>query len=462
MESGSGRSGVIEGGDRRGTADMGIYGAVGAEKAVGASAEPEGALSRQEEGRPRVVVISFCCGPGEGSEVATGWSWTKFAAAVADVTLVTTPAFRAELEAEIERNDLSINVLYLDLPMWAALARLRLATLGYCFWQLLAARAIRRYERDGLVDAVHQVSFSSSILPSALLASNAPSRVWGPIGGSTRTPVTLYRYLTVAGAAREVVRDALSLVARCTWQPMMARHATVIIALNQDEVKRFGKGPTPVVLEPTLGTLAPRRPASAAVDPEGAAAKAEASHGRLRTAVFAARLIPWKGVLLAVRAMQYAPSWRLVVLGDGQDRLAAEKLVARLGLGDRVELKGRVPRPEVFDWFDVADALLFPSFHDAGGWVALEARAAGCHVVCLDAGGPSLQAGPSAQVVPVRPAATLAYRLGQRIEGLGPRRQREDHVLGEGGPADLEAWYTGRLAPGGPRRVAGGVDVPVL
>jgi glycosyltransferase involved in cell wall biosynthesis len=37
------------------------------------------------------------------------------------------------------------------------------------------------------------------------------------------------------------------------------------------------------------------------------------------------------------------------------------------------------------------DVLAHPSLHDSGGWVCLEAMAAGRPVVCLDLGGPGVQ-----------------------------------------------------------------------
>jgi glycosyltransferase involved in cell wall biosynthesis len=37
------------------------------------------------------------------------------------------------------------------------------------------------------------------------------------------------------------------------------------------------------------------------------------------------------------------------------------------------------------------DVLLFPSLHDSGGWVTLEAMAAGRPVICLDLGGPAVR-----------------------------------------------------------------------
>ena len=36
----------------------------------------------------------------------------------------------------------------------------------------------------------------------------------------------------------------------------------------------------------------------------------------MRVALFVGRLIPWKGLLLAVESLKYAPDWKLVVLGE--------------------------------------------------------------------------------------------------------------------------------------------------
>jgi glycosyltransferase involved in cell wall biosynthesis len=52
---------------------------------------------------------------------------------------------------------------------------------------------------------------------------------------------------------------------------------------------------------------------------------------------------------------------------------------------------GVIPRWQVLEKLAECDVLLHPSLHDSGGWVCLEAMAAGRPVVCLDLGGPALQ-----------------------------------------------------------------------
>src|SRR5262249_17128782 len=48
----------------------------------------------------------------------------------------------------------------------------------------------------------------------------------------------------------------------------------------------------------------------------------------------------------------------------------------------------RMPPAELFELYDTHSLLLFPSLHDSGGFVVLEALSHGLPVVCLDLGGP--------------------------------------------------------------------------
>ena len=52
---------------------------------------------------------------------------------------------------------------------------------------------------------------------------------------------------------------------------------------------------------------------------------------------------------------------------------------------------GKLPRKEVLKKLAECNVLVHPSLHDSGGWVCVEAMAAGRPVICLDLGGPALQ-----------------------------------------------------------------------
>jgi glycosyltransferase involved in cell wall biosynthesis len=82
-----------------------------------------------------------------------------------------------------------------------------------------------------------------------------------------------------------------------------------------------------------------------------------------------------------------------------------------------------------------------PSLHDSGGWVALEAMAAGRPVICLDLGGPALQVSEATGIkipatTPKQVVADLASALEQ-LAGDPSRRAR----LGEAARATIQEKY---------------------
>lgn len=384
--------------------------------------------------RPVAVLICYTCGPGGGSEVGAGWAWARAAAEVADVVLIShTNMYRPAVEAATA--GLPIRTVWVDVP--AALRRILTGKLGgmlqYCFWQAKVGRVLRRLERAEPVDVVHQVTWASDSLPSALVASRAPVRIWGPVGGTTGTAPGLYRYLSARGVAAELFRTVLTSPLRAVFGGWAARHATLVVAMNPDVARRWRSVRAPVVVE-TNTALTDDDLAGAAPGPPWA------PDGR-RVAVFVARLIPLKGLLLAVRSLVEAPGWRLVVLGQGPDGTRAARLARRLEVADRVEFRGEVPRRDVLAAFRSADALLFPSFHDSASWAVGEATSLGCPVVCLDAAGPPLSAGDNGHVVTVAPARTLPARLGRCLAELPGRGEPDRHLSAGRLPDLLRAWY---------------------
>lgn len=102
-----------------------------------------------------------------------------------------------------------------------------------------------------------------------------------------------------------------------------------------------------------------------------------------RLVVVCARLVASKRVELAVSAAR-APGLRLVVVGDGPERVGLEALAE--GLGPRARFLGALPRREALAWIGAADVLLHPSALEAAPSVVREARALGVPVVACDAG----------------------------------------------------------------------------
>ncbi len=77
--------------------------------------------------------------------------------------------------------------------------------------------------------------------------------------------------------------------------------------------------------------------------------------------------------------------------GNGPELERLQTLAQELGVAQRVKFWGRLPREETLSKLRDCHVLVHPSLHDSGGWVCLEAMAAGRPVICLDLGGPAVQ-----------------------------------------------------------------------
>jgi glycosyltransferase involved in cell wall biosynthesis len=105
-----------------------------------------------------------------------------------------------------------------------------------------------------------------------------------------------------------------------------------------------------------------------------------APRGRTLRLGVAARLVPLKGVALAVHALERlrraGEDCELVVAGQGSERASLEREVARLGLGQHVRFLGLVQDMAAF--YREVDLLLCPSVTELAGLTVLEAASQGC------------------------------------------------------------------------------------
>lgn len=112
-------------------------------------------------------------------------------------------------------------------------------------------------------------------------------------------------------------------------------------------------------------------------------------------AVSIGNLLHWKGFQLGLRAFAKIqgqfPASEYWIIGEGPEEERLRRLAWDLGISEKVTFFGQLSRAEALEKLVQCDVLLHPSLHDSGGWVCLEAMAAGRPVICLDLGGPALQ-----------------------------------------------------------------------
>jgi glycosyltransferase involved in cell wall biosynthesis len=102
--------------------------------------------------------------------------------------------------------------------------------------------------------------------------------------------------------------------------------------------------------------------------------------------------VHWKGFELGLRAFAAAnlEEGEYWFVGDGPERGRLTRIAVSLGVANRIRFVGEVPRDSVFETLSQCDVLVHPSLHDSGGWICLEAMAAGIPVVCLNLAGPAV------------------------------------------------------------------------
>jgi glycosyltransferase involved in cell wall biosynthesis len=198
-----------------------------------------------------------------------------------------------------------------------------------------------------------------------------------------------------------------------------ARAAACVIACNPDVAGDLRRTGAPVHLIPH-GVDLDRFVATPAAPAE------------VLTMLAVGRLVPKKGfpVMLDAAARMLAP-FRLRIIGDGPERGALEAQIARLGLGDRVELAGPRTHDELPAEFAAAHIVVVPSVMDGKGDrdglpnVVLEAMSCGRPVVASDVGAISSAVvdGHTGVLVPPGDAAALAGALEFLVDQPGTRER---------------------------------------
>lgn len=355
----------------------------------------------------RVLISAYTALPGAGSESGAGWMWSRAAAERHDVWLMTRSADLPMLrEGLADERDLKMELVPVDPPSWTRSARLDIR-LHYLLWQIAAAKTARRLHREVGFDVAHHLTFAVDWMPTAVASLRDVPFVWGPVGGATGMGKGLWRWLSMKDRMAEAGREIITRLCRRAFGDSVARRAALIIAQNDDVAARF-QGHGQVVVEPNPALeLTLHRSGSTTVE-----------HGR--HAIFAGRLLPWKGVRLSIAtlAQPHVKDWTLTVYGDGPESRPAQQLARALGVRDRVRFEGVRPRHEVIEALNRADAFLFPSMHDSAPWALAEAMAAGCPPVSLDRGGPGTMIRETGCGVAVPVGADLPRRLSYALASV--------------------------------------------
>jgi glycosyltransferase involved in cell wall biosynthesis len=379
--------------------------------------------------RARILVSAYACEPGRGSDPSIGWNIVTEMAEHHDVWVITRQNNRGPIAEALARSGggPSPRFEYFDLPPHLSFYKRGGRGVGvyYYRWQLGAARFARELHRRHRFDLAHHVTFVRYWSPTAVDDLGIPF-VIGPVGGGEWAPASTWGGAGATGYFYESARTLARWVADRDPNVLrsLRRADTVIAATDdtRDRLVRLGCGR--VVVEGVAGLSCE----------EIASAGDGAAPGGPLTFASVGRLLHWKGFHLGLRAFARLPdrTARYSIVGTGPMRSRLERLARDLGVAERVRFLGHRPRSETLELIRQSHVLVHPSLHDSGGFVCLEAMAAGRPVVCLDRGGPAAMVHdgcaitvPSVGVEQVVADPTLALERLARDPALRERMGRE-------------------------------------
>ncbi|WIE65412.1 glycosyltransferase [Curtobacterium sp. MCLR17_036] len=386
------------------------------------------------QGRPVVLITAFACDPRLPSEPTIGWeylrTWLRIAAEHdLDVVAVMNERSRAATTDALRSEGADTSRLELVSPAEPRWSRIlghhRLTRLEHVAWGLRTPAAVRNtIDVDRIVLARH-VTFASELLPAPITWLTGRSfTVWGPVGSTGRADAYLYaprprdwllRYLV------QRLRDRLSAIAARRTGRRVGLSLVTSAALA-DQLRAAGASvrvfpnTRPIIVD------APGEPTT----------RRETAHAGIAI-LSVGNLVPLKRIELTIAALATTElaDARLRVAGKpapGRENHLAD-LARRLGVAERVEFLGQVPREDVIREMHRADVLVHLSAREGGSGVVGEATSVGLPVVVFEGTGAAAvleYAGAPGVMVPrtrLRSTRSIAEAI---VEAAAQPRRRSD------------------------------------
>lgn len=371
----------------------------------------------------KILMSAYACGPGLGSEEGNSWNWSaSLADAGHEVTVLTRPEHRSKIDAALEdRPDRPLRFLYVDVPRSARPVKGNAGVyMKYLAWQWAAYRLAKGLVKRKEFDLVHHISWGSLQLGTWMGRLPVPL-VFGPVGGGQTAPRSLRRFY--AGDWRTEVLRTFVTEKLVSVDPFarMATHRARLTLVNNEETAQLAR---------RLGSANVRYASEMGVPPEALADTPPQPTGDRLRLLWVGRLLPRKGLPLALQAIALARRTvdvHLTVVGGGPQSSQVRGWIEELGITDAVDHLGAIPFSEVQAAYRSHDALLFSSLRDSTGAQILESMAAGVPVIALDQSGAAVLIGDErGMLVRVGEAQETLERVAAAIVTLA---QDPDHLI---------------------------------
>jgi glycosyltransferase involved in cell wall biosynthesis len=366
----------------------------------------------------RVLLLADDCAPHSSSALASGYQTAKALSRHVEVTLAT----RVDHRAALQQYGLEgVDVAYIGdastghSPLWGLARHAQKVSPGvFAYGNAVEfeRQAFRRFKAAltrGEFDVVHRLTPASLDLPSPLATWSPEPFVVGPLRGAPPVPSPLRAELDPRKEDR-----ACADWAALRWLPYQRstfRHAAAIL-VNSAPVAAVPNDALERVIDfPEIG-----------IEPEHFSEPGPRDPGR--SLVFLVDSTFGRCDLLEVVLRAFAESrglgaYRLILRGEGPDRLRVSRLVADSGLTERVEFLGAVSHAEELAGLREADVFVSAGLRELRTRPLLEAMASGCVPIVVDFAGYAACVGEEAGLcLPLGSKDELVQRFRGAFEAL--------------------------------------------
>lgn len=334
----------------------------------------------------KILISAYACRPNMGSEPGVGWNTIREVSKYHQIWVLTREDNRAAIKSGMgDFNSSKPHFIYCEPPQWFNWWHSTQLP-HYYMWQIEAFFQARRLYQEICFDAAHHITYVRYSTPSFLSLLPVPF-IWGSVGGGEMAPKSYWKTFSASGKRYEILRAIAHRAGEIDpFTGITARRSALVRATTGATAKRLLKlGASRIEIYSESGL--------SQAEIEILSQFAMPSDPPVRF-ISMARLLHWKGLHLGIMAFAKADlssDAEYWIVGEGPEKEKLQALAQHLGVGDQIRFWGRLPREETLNKLSQCHALIHPSLHDSGGWVCLEAMAAGRPIVCLDIGGPSVQ-----------------------------------------------------------------------
>jgi len=334
----------------------------------------------------KILLSAYACEPNKGSEAGIGWNWVlEIAKRGHNVTVIT----RSNNEEVIKgffllnKKPNNLNFVYFDLPKSILFFKKVIGVYGYyIIWQLLILNKAFLLHKKIKFDLAHHITFGSIRMNSYLWLLGVPFFL-GPVAGGEHSPKALLKSMPLKNRGFENLRLFSNKLIKFNFLSRISFSATKIIFPTSQQTlellpKKFRlKSKPSLAIGINLG--------------DNSFFCLNRKYEDLNI-LYAGRLLNWKGIHLAISSYQEVNkifnNTTFSVLGKGPYKKTLLKHAKNQSVAKKINWLDWVPHNKMSELYEKHNIFLFPSLHDSGGMVVLEALAKGLPVICLDLGGP--------------------------------------------------------------------------